>query len=207
MSFLVKANFIKTFKIGDNINFNLKILKVLYEGYEKLSEGKKLIKPIVIINTSISEAILYDFIVNRIKRPNRTEMLFFEIWSTLKNKDLHKFEHYITQAEKYDFFELKDTNFYNAMRSLSNKRNRVHIQNDGWEKPYNEGEVFNERLKILSEKVLEKILDTLAFNYPRREEYHGYVDDFELPWNRHFKTHDIEKPELTLEEAQELGLV
>jgi len=207
MSFLVKVNFLNTFKIGDNINFNLKILKILYECYEKLPEGRKLIKPIVIINTSIAEAILYDFIVNRIKRPNRTEILFFEIYSALQNKNLHKFEHYITQAEKYDFFELKDTNFYDAMRSLSNKRNRIHIQNEGWEEPYNESEVFNEKLKILSEKVLEKILDTMALKYPRREEYHGYVEDFELPWNKHFKTHNVEKLGLTMEEAQELGLI
>ena len=56
MSFSVKANFIDVFKIGDNINYNLEVLKILYDGYSKLPEGNKLIKPIVIINTAIAEA-------------------------------------------------------------------------------------------------------------------------------------------------------
>ncbi len=186
MPFSIKANFIDVFKIGDNINFNLEVLKVLYKGYKKLPDGKKLIKPIVIINTSIAEAILYDFIENRIRKANRTERLFVEILDVLLNKKLDKFENYIDQAKKYDFFELKDTNFYDAMHSLRKKRNRVHIQNTKWEKPHDESEVFNERSKILSEKVLEKILNTMTFQYPRRKEYHGFVADFELPWDKHF---------------------
>ncbi len=92
MPFSIKANFIDVFKIGDNINFNLEILKSLYEGYTELSEGNKLIKPIVIINTSIAEAILYDFIENRIKRANKNEPLFLEILPELKHKKLDKFE-------------------------------------------------------------------------------------------------------------------
>lgn len=186
MPFTVKANFVDVFKIGDNVNFNLGILKVLYEGYENLSDGRKLIKPIVILNTSIAEAILYDFIENRIRRANRTEALFVDILDVLQGKKLDKFEHYITQAEKYDFFDLKDTNFYGAMHNLRIKRNRVHIQNSSGHKPRNEMEIFDGRLKVLSEKVLEKILNTMTSKYPRREEYHGFVEDFELPWDRHF---------------------
>jgi hypothetical protein len=186
MPFSIKANFIDVFKIGDNINFNLEILKVLYSGYETLIDGKKLTKPIIIINTSIAEAVLHDFIVNRIKKANKTEKLFSEILDVLKSKKLDKFEHYIVQAEKYDFFDLKDTNFYNAMHSLRKKRNRIHIQNYKWEKPYDENQIFDEKSKILSEKVLEKILNTMVTKYPRREEYHDFVKDFELPWNRHF---------------------
>lgn len=188
MSFSIKANFIDIFKIGDNINFNLGVLKVLYEAYESLSSGKELIKPIVIMNTSITEALLYDFIENRIRKANKGEKLFIEILDVLLEKKLDKFEHYITQAEKYDFFNLKDTNFYNAMRSLKEKRNRIHIQNNKWIKPYNENEAFDERSKVLSEKVLEKVLDTLTSKYPRSEAYHRYVQDFELPWNKHFST-------------------
>lgn len=186
MSFYVKANFIDSFKIGDNINYNLKILKVLYEGYYNLSNGRKLIKPIVILNTAISEAILFDFVVNRLKRPFRTEILFVDISNILKDTNLKKFEHYIIQAEKYDLFDLKDTNFYDALRSLGRKRNRIHIQNDKHEEPYDEYIIFDEKLKILSEKVLEKILDTMSRKYPRRKEYHGFIDDFELPWDKHF---------------------
>lgn len=201
MAFYVKANFIDAFKIGDNINYNLEILKVLYEGYSNLSNGEKLIKPIVILNTAISEAILFDFVVNRLKRPFRTEILFTNISDILKDTDLKKFEHYITQAEKYDLFELKDTNFYNALRSLGKKRNRIHIQNDKWEEPHDEYIIFDEKLKILSEKVLEKILNTMMTKYPRRKEYHGFVNDFELPWDRHFP----DSSSLRIEEAKDIS--
>lgn len=203
MSFKVKANFIVVFKIGDNINYNLRILKTLYEGYKNLLDGKNLIKPIIIINTSITEAILYDFVVNRLKRPYSVDVVSLDILDSLKDKDLRKFEHYITQAENFDLFELKDTNFYNALRSLSKKRNRIHIQNEKFEKPYEECDVFNEKAKILSEKVLEKILNTMTSKYPRNEEYHKYVNDFELPWDRHFNTPLLQKERLTLEEAQD----
>jgi hypothetical protein len=185
--FTVSANFIDIFKIGDNINYNLEILKLLYEKYEELGEEKNyLIKPIVILNTSITEAILYDFIENRIRRANKTEVMFPDILAILRLKRLDKFEHYIIQAEKYDFFNLKDTKFYEAMHSLRKKRNRVHIQNSKGMKPSDEDEVFTEKAKHLSEVVLEKVLETMSVKYPRRAEYHGYVQDFELPWNRHF---------------------
>ena len=207
MSFYVQANFIDVFKIGDNINYNLQILKVLYNGYEILNDGEKLIKPIIVINTSIAEALLHDFLVNRIKKANKTEIFFSEILDVFKNKKLDKFEHYITQSEKYDFFDLKDTNFYNAMHSLRKKRNRIHIQNYKWEKPYDEIEIFDKKSKILSEKVLEKILNTMVSKYPRRKEYHGFVKDFELPWGRHFPIQDTDESELSVEEAQELGII
>ncbi len=194
MSFSVKVNFIDVFKIGDNINFNLEILKILYDQYDRLGEkGATIIKPIVILNTSIAEAILYDFIQNRIKHANRTEIIFSDLTNLFKSKRFDKFEHYITQAEKHDFFDMGDTNFYKVMRILLKKRNRIHIQNDKLEEPMNEQEVFDERSKILSEIVVEKIIDTMAIKYPRREEYHGFVADFELPWNRHFKVKEIIK--------------
>src|SRR3989344_1045895 len=142
MSFIIKASFIDVFKIGDNINFNLKILRTLYEQYDRLEDKKDLlIKPIIIINTSVAEAILYDFIENRIRRANKTEVLFSEILDAIRGKKLDKFEHYITQAQKYDFFDAKDTKFYEAMHGLRKKRNRIHIQNSKNEKPRNESEL------------------------------------------------------------------
>lgn len=184
--FTVKANFIDVFKIGDNINYNLRILKSLYEAYNILPFGKNLIKPIVIVNVSIAEAILHDFIVHRNQHPNRTEIIYENIRTALQGKEYTKFEHYITQVEKYDFFNSRDNGFYGAMRNLSKMRNRIHIQNHRNEKPLDESEIFNERLKILSEKVLEKILNTMTTKYARREEYHNFVSDFEIPWQRHF---------------------
>lgn len=186
MSFIIKASFIAEFKIGDNINFNLRILKILYEQYVK-NENSLLIKPIIILNTSIIEAVLYDFIENRIKRANRSEIIFPDISALFKSKRFDKFEHYIEQARKYNFFDVKNENFYSAMHSLRKKRNRIHIQNNKRGEPCNEEEVFNEKSKILSEKILEKVFNIMVNKYSRREEYHGYVEDFKIPWDRHFK--------------------
>ncbi|MEI6400134.1 MAG: hypothetical protein WCO58_01265 [bacterium] len=189
MSFFKSANFIDIYKIGDNINYSLSILKVLYKAYNNSpEESRLLVKPIVIINISITEAILYDFIENRIRKANRTEKILEDILDTLLSKKLDKFEHYITQAEKYDLFDAKDTNFYEAMHSLRRKRNRIHIQGHDWKikEEVNEYAVFNEKTKITSEKVLEKTINTMISKYPRREEYASYVKDFELPWEKHF---------------------
>lgn len=185
--FKITANFIDVFKIGDNINYNLDILRVLYEGFNSLNDGYLLIKPIVITNVSITEALLYDFIENRIRKANKSETLFKEAMAELQTKKLDKFEHYIVQAEKYDFFNLGDTKFYKAMHHLRETRNRVHIHNSNFDKPYDESDIFNKKLMILSERVLEKTLITLSSKYLRRAEYHGFVKDFELPWERQFK--------------------
>ena len=187
MSFTCPANFIDSFKIGDNINYNLTVLSALYTAYGNADSKTPLIKPIVIINTSIAEVLLYDFIEFRVRKANRTEKLFENILSELNSKKLDKFSHYITQAEKYDFFEMKDTNFYGAMHNLRERRNRIHIQNQPFKAPANEDEVFTEKVKMLSEKIVEKIVNTLHTRYPRRAEYHGFVRDFEFPWDRHFE--------------------
>jgi len=185
MSFKIKANFIDIFKIGDNINYNLKVAKELYNAYSNSEESKYLIKPIVLINTSIAEALLYDFIEYRIKKGNPTERIFEELIEKLAAKKLDKFQHYIVQAEKHDLFSLKDTNFYKAMESLRIKRNRIHIQNRPFKEPANENLAFDVKSKVLSEKVVEKIMSTLCDNFPRRPEY-KFVEDFELPWESHF---------------------
>jgi len=188
MSFCIKANFIDEFKIGDNVNFNLQILKILYDQYERLGKEKSLlIKPILILNTSIAEAVLYDFIQNRIKNANRTEIILPFLTAIFKLKKFDRFEHYIEQARTHDLFSTKNTEFYEAMDILRKKRNRIHIQNDKREDPKNEQDVFDEKSKILSEIVVEKIFNTMVAKYPRRKEYHDYVADFEIPWERHFK--------------------
>lgn len=185
MTFKIKANFIDVYKIGDNINYNLKILKELYIHYDSSVNKRFLIKPIVIINTSIAEALLFDFIEYRIRHGNKSERIFEHLIDALLEKKLDKFQHYIAQAEKYDFFAMKDTGFYKAMDSLRQKRNRIHIQNRPFKEPAGEYGIFDEKTKILSEKIVEKIMGTLSSRFPRREEYH-FVSDFEMPWEKHF---------------------
>jgi len=186
--FSTKPTFIWSFKTGDNIVYNLNILAVLYEQYRALSTNQSkqhlLIKPILVINVGIAEALLYDFL-HRVKGGVREGVLSLsrEVISAIRGKQFDKFEHYIAQAKKHDLFEARSTNFYGTMDLLRIKRNRVHIQNSNGYSPINEKDAFLEKDKVMSEKVLEKILSTLNNKYPR-----GFcsVSEFNLPWDRHF---------------------
>src|SRR5450755_2400498 len=61
--FMVPSNFIGNFKSGDNINFNLKVLKLLYQYYEQgQGEQRRLLrKPIIVSLVSLTEVMIYDF--------------------------------------------------------------------------------------------------------------------------------------------------
>ncbi len=61
--FTVSSHFIGSFKLGDNINHNLRIITLLYRYFEAGEETERelLCKPIILILVSITEAILHDF--------------------------------------------------------------------------------------------------------------------------------------------------
>jgi len=186
--FRVRPDFIWNFKTGDNIVYNLSVLAVLYEQYAILStdmtKQRLLVKPILVLNVSIAEALLHDFL-RRVQGSRREGVanLSREVMSAIRGKQFDQFEHYIAQARKHDLFDLRSTNFYEAMDSLRKKRNRIHIQNTYGYEPANEYSAFTEKDKITSEKILEKIVSTLSEKYPR-----GFcsVTEFNLPWDRHF---------------------
>lgn len=188
--FTIPANFICKFKIGDNIIYNLRVLGVLYEQYNALAtdpiKQRLLIKPIIIINVSIAEALLYDFLLRvKVNIYEGVLNLRQDVIDAIRGKKFDQFQHYIAQARKHDLFDASNTNFYAAMDSLRIKRNRIHIQNIYNYEPENEYKAFTEKDKITSEKVLEKILLTLSVKHLRPEHLHS-VNDFILPWDCHF---------------------
>lgn len=64
-------------------------------------------------------------------------------------------------------------------------RNRVHIQNTkGYFEP-DDDVAFNDARLTLSERALELVMRTMAKKYARPQ--HNFVQDFELPWNAHFR--------------------
>ena len=58
----IESKFIGDFKIGDNINHNLKILEVMYKRYAEADYAEKrlLCKPIVVLLVSLIDAVFYD---------------------------------------------------------------------------------------------------------------------------------------------------
>jgi len=189
MMFTVHCNFIGDFKLGDNINYNLKSLSKLYTYYAKETQADRgyLRKPIILILVSVTEAVLHDF-HGRIREFT---------WEGVKNipgsvmtyiqelTKIDKFEQYIDSARKHDFFDVKDTVFYDDMHELRRLRNRIHIQNEKRDFEREEYNAFTERRKVQAERVLEVTLKTMSRKYARGPEY-KYVADFELPWPEHF---------------------
>lgn len=183
----IKSDFIGKFKLGDNINHNLKILEVLYSYYSNDQNNRMFLnKPIILTIVSIIEAVLYDFHLKaKLFTSEGITGLPTQILEYIRNKKLDKLEQYIASAKKHDFFDLADTDFYDALEELRKLRNRIHIQN---EKNYfedDESRAFCGERKKQAEMVLEKVMTVMSAKFSRGDKFH-HVENFILPWNTHF---------------------
>src|SRR5216683_6894773 len=102
--FTVPSNFIGTFKTGDNINYNLSILRLLYDQFGSGQDLDKqlLRKPIIVTLVSITEAILYDF--HRRTRDftiEGVETLADQVVDYIRGRKLEEFEKCIVSARKH----------------------------------------------------------------------------------------------------------
>lgn len=186
--FKVTTNFMGSFKVGDNINHNLKILALLYTYFEKGNDYDKrlLCKPIILIIVSIIEAVLHDFysrIMSFTKEGVNT--LARDVIDYVRGKHIDELEKYIASAKKHNLFDMRDTKFYEILDDLRKLRNRIHIQNMKNSFEPDEIFAFNEKRKVVAEKVAEKILKTMSEKHSRN--FRGGVKDFELPWVEHFQ--------------------
>lgn len=188
--FRVDTNFIGIFKLGDNINYNLNILKKLYSIYNDPLETEKhfLLKPIIILNISITEAVLYDFHY-RVKEFTNEGVtnLGHSVITYIRGKRIDKLKRYIESAKKHNLFDMNDVRFYDLLDYLRKLRNRTHIQDYEKDLEADDIAIFTEQNKILSEKVLEKVVKVLSAKYPRSDYHSQYVDDFIFPWEENFK--------------------
>ncbi len=186
--FTVSSQFIGSFKLGDNINHNLRILTLLYRYSTtgEKTERELLCKPIILTLVSITEAILHDFHF-RIKHftAEGVRNLSEEVIGYIRGKRQDKLEKYISSARKHDFFSLEYTNFYDVLDVLRKLRNRIHIQNPKNHFEPNEIKAFNKQRKIQAEEALEIVMKTMAKKYGRSGNLHC-VEDFNLPWKEHY---------------------
>lgn len=173
--------------MGDNINYNLRVLNVLYKLRESLSNDYQkslLCKPIIVTIVSIIEAILYDFHsrikINTIEGVNNLSQ---SVINCIRNKKIDQFEALIISAKKHNFFDVANNKFYDDLELLRKVRNRVHIQNHKGYEPSNEEQAFPEDCIKSAELTLEKIIKVMNAKFPRAENTRGYVSDFILPWN------------------------
>lgn len=178
----INAGFIGIFKIGDNINYNLKILAELYRVNNE-SNGYVLNKPIIILIASIIEALLYDF---HFKAKRYTlegiKNITNDVLDYIRSKNIDKLGRYIASARKHQIFNAQDKTLYDDLENLSKLRNRIHIQNEKNDLESDESSVFTNDRRILAEKSLEIVMKSMAANHNRN---HEYVENFRLPWCSH----------------------
>lgn len=184
--FTVSAVFIATFKIGDNIHFNLKTLRLLYDACEEDWTRKPfLMKPIIITIVSIAEAMLCDFI-GRIQSREWVSTLPRDTVKAIREKKYGDLSTLIAGAKKFDLFEASDP-FYERLDDLRKLRNRVHIQNEKDHFERDEVQAFNEDRLLMAERALEFIAKTLSNSHPRGESTRGFLRPFEFPWHPHYE--------------------
>lgn len=187
MGFVVSSCFVWDFKCGDNIGHNLRVLELLYAYFDDASPKQQriLCKPITITLISISEAVLYDFHARINGAKWEVQNLSDRVLEAITERRIDRLAKYIASAKKDDFFDVGDTNFYERLEELAVLRNRIHIQNEKNHKPRDEWEAFTPDRKKQAERVLEKVLKTMALKFPRPTQAQNYVSDFCLPWDEH----------------------
>lgn len=193
MAFSVPATFFSDFTIYKNVKYNLNVLEELYVVYNKEDYHRKLflLKPIIVIEVSIIEVLLYDFLL-RVRRNTieGVEGLEEDIMQMIRSSDynLSQFGALITIAEQSDLFNEPDSKFYSRLVELSHLRNRIHIQNIWRNEPFAERLAFTERRKISAERCLEKVVTTLSQKHPRPAHVRAYLTtNLHFPWAKHFE--------------------
>lgn len=184
--FTVKSHFIGSFKVGDNICYNLGILKVLYSYFDvsEESEQKLLCKPIIISLVSISEAVIYD-LHYRAQHFTKEGLAGVpdRVLKHIRGAKLTDYEKHIASSRKHMLLG-KNLKLYERLDELRKLRNRIHIQNSKGHFEPDEVNAFSLRRKRQAEKTTQYVLSYCSEKYPRPKGC-DHVQDFELPWKRH----------------------
>ena len=182
----INSNFIYTFKIGDKIVQNFKLLHLLYQYLEKEKYNENinlLYKAIILILVSIAEASLADFF-QRTKGPYTDEKPYEKLeeikkYFAKKGKEDERFAEIIKDCQRLNLFECSSFDIYSSLKKLKDVRNKIHIQDvKEWK---NEDEIFTESVKEEAEKTVEYVLRYLS-NFPRGDKKYECCQNFSLPW-------------------------
>jgi hypothetical protein len=187
--FTVSAGFIGDFKLGDNINHNLSILKYIYarQADPRDSESWLLRKPAIVTIGSICEAILHDLHMRmNVFTREGVAGIASSVLSHVRGKKIDKFEKYIASARKHSLLGHSSDSIYDDLEELRKLRNRVHIQNEKGHFEPNEGQAFSSSRQASAEMALERLMKVVAKNHPRPTHASGHVQNFMLPWSERF---------------------
>lgn len=187
--FEVCSRFIGDFKLGDNVVYNFKLLRLLYETRNSIQHGlnrRLLCKPIILTIASIAEAVLYD-LHGRARHHTKEGISHIadDVLAYIRGRKLDEFQKLITSAKKHDLLKNPSGELYQELDILRVVRNRFHIQNSQRKLEENEHDVFTDVRMEQAERTLERILRTMEEYYLRDEGY-GFVANFHVPWQQHY---------------------
>lgn len=179
--------FVWTFKIGDNILYNLDVIFKLVKDHNR-KDGHSYTKPISILCVSVIEAVLVDFlerldqgtshfpdklnavrveVKNELEKEKKYDLSVFN-GQAYKNKKLRNFgyKELIEFYKKFRLIGLKDSN-YQILQRLGHFRNRVHIRNYFENFERDEVRVFSEARTQETINIMEEILRYFSEKYAR----------------------------------------
>ena len=182
----ISSNFIGVFKLGDNIVYNLSVLRELYSLQEAGNATRKelLRKPIILLIASVAEAILFDLYL-RIEKytkegvPNIPD----EVLEEIRTKDIDEFSKYISNAQSKRLLGA-NPEIYSQLDDLRKLRNRIHIQNTKNQFEPDDQVAFNSDRQVVAEQALEDLMKIMERDYTRVG-IERFVEDFILPWSNH----------------------
>jgi len=180
-------SFIWTFKIGDNVVYNLDVIFQLVDDHNAL-KAKSYAKPISILCISVVEATLVDFLERldsatrhfpsklNSKRMAIKEQLAREKndYQTLYEGKVYKYKRlknfgYKELIDFYEKFNLlgSKASVYETLQNLGRFRNRVHIRNYFGNFERNESRAFSEARTQNAIDCMTDIFKYLGENHPR----------------------------------------
>ena len=184
MNFVVDDNFFGDFKLGDNVQYNLEVLRGLYSAQAQAGDsGRFFRKPITILLASIAEALLYDLFW-RMKHHTREGVpnVIDDVLVEERERTRDKFKTLIDGAKKHHLFADEGDGIYDRLDRLREVRNRIHIQNSNAKLERDELDVYTEERQKEAERAVEGVLRQMAIKHQRSTNAQGYVGELELPW-------------------------
>jgi hypothetical protein len=186
------------FKRMDNVIYNFEILYYLYSlGETNWRRQRFLIKPLVIIQLSIVECIIFDFLkrVNEHtnetisfldrKKINEVQIAFRELLRRKKGKARYiTFDEMINLITTHNLLNksVEKLGVYAELKKLKVVRNKIHIQNGNSSLDEKEFNIFTKELLREAEQIVEVVVKTLAIYYPRPNKIIADVNKFPFPW-------------------------
>lgn len=183
----VSSDFMGSFKLGDNIAYNLECLGTLFDvqrsnDYLRAAHVRK---SIIIIIASIAEAVLYDFYSRmRLFTREGVDSVPDSVIDDVRSKHIDEFAKYIDHAKSKKLLGFDDA-VYDDLHSLRKLRNRIHIQNRKGYLASDESKAFTPSKQVFAERTLEGLLKFFDTNH-KRSKNKGNVQPFKMPWDPHY---------------------